>query len=193
MHPATIVATFFTVFLAELPDKTMVTSLVLTATSRRPMAVWTGVAAAFVLHVTLAVIAGGLIAELPERPVRAAAGLLFAVGAALMWRARNDELDTDDGAAASGTPLKVALTSFAALGLAEFGDLTQLTVAGLAASTGRALSVAIGGLLALWAVAAIAVTVGRALIARVSLRTVRTVAAVVFAGLATLAFGAAAL
>jgi Ca2+/H+ antiporter, TMEM165/GDT1 family len=192
MNWTTIAATFATVFLAELPDKTMVTSLILTATSRRPLAVWVGVAAAFVMHVALAVVAGGLISELPERPVKAAAGLLFAIGAAMMWRTR-DQLDHGEGVGTGGSARKVMATSFVALGLAEFGDLTQLSVAGLAASTGRPLSVAIGGLGALWAVAAIAVTVGAAVIARVSLRTVRTVAALVFASLAVLAFGAAAL
>ena len=41
---------FGTVFLAELPDKTMVASLVLTTRFRRPLAVWCGVAGAFVMQ-----------------------------------------------------------------------------------------------------------------------------------------------
>ncbi|WP_242418348.1 TMEM165/GDT1 family protein, partial [Frankia sp. CpI1-P] len=49
--------TFGVIFLAELPDKTMVASLVL-GSRFRPLYVWAGVAVAFVVHVTVAVAAG---------------------------------------------------------------------------------------------------------------------------------------
>ena len=39
---------FGAVFLAELPDKTMFASVVLTTRYKRPLAVWTGAAAAFI-------------------------------------------------------------------------------------------------------------------------------------------------
>ena len=51
---------FGTVFLAELPDKTMVASLVLTTKFRRPFAVWVGVSGAFIVHVVLAVSAASV-------------------------------------------------------------------------------------------------------------------------------------
>ena len=60
---------FGTVFLAELPDKTMVASLVLTTRFHRPLAVWVGVSAAFALHVALAVTIGSLLRRLPENPM----------------------------------------------------------------------------------------------------------------------------
>ena len=68
--------------------------------------------------------------------------------------------------------------------MAEVGDLTQLTIASLAASTGQPVPVFLGGLLALWSVAALAAIGGSALLKRVSVRKVRTAAAVVFALLA---------
>ena len=71
---------FGTVFIAELPDKTMVASLVLTTRYRRPLAVWVGVAAAFVLHVVLAVSIGSLLRELPDTPVKLGVGTLFLIG-----------------------------------------------------------------------------------------------------------------
>ncbi len=73
-------ATFAVVFLAELPDKTMVATLVLTTTYRRAFWVWLGAAAAFLVHVTVAVVAGDLLGRLPERPVKLAVAALFAVG-----------------------------------------------------------------------------------------------------------------
>ena len=66
---------FGTVFLAELPDKTMVASLVLTTRFRRPLAVWVGVSSAFVLHVVLAVSIGSLLRRLPETPSRSTRSL----------------------------------------------------------------------------------------------------------------------
>jgi hypothetical protein len=55
-----LLATVFGVtFVAELPDKSLFASLVL-GTRYRPVHVWLGVAAAFAVHVGLAVTVGGL-------------------------------------------------------------------------------------------------------------------------------------
>jgi putative Ca2+/H+ antiporter (TMEM165/GDT1 family) len=72
--------------------------------------------------------------------------------------------------------------------VAEVGDLTQLTIASLAAASGQPIPVFFGGLLALWTVAAIAAVGGVALLARVPVRKVRTGAAIVFAILAVITF-----
>ena len=77
--------------------------------------------------------------------------------------------------------MRIAGIAFTTLLLAEVGDLTQLTIASLAASTGQPVPVFLGGLLALWSVAALAAISGRALLARVPVRKVRTGASVVFA------------
>ena len=49
-----------TVFLAELPDKTMFATVVLVARYHRPWSVWLGAGTAFALHVIVAVAAGRL-------------------------------------------------------------------------------------------------------------------------------------
>jgi hypothetical protein len=54
--PATV---FGVVFLAELPDKTALASLI-RGSRYRPVFVWAGVAAAFAVHTALAVTAGSL-------------------------------------------------------------------------------------------------------------------------------------
>jgi putative Ca2+/H+ antiporter (TMEM165/GDT1 family) len=187
-----IVAAFGAVFLAELPDKTMFATLVLTTRFRRPLAVWVGATAAFAGHVVLAVTIGSFLRRLPNRPVQIGVGLLFLVGAVLLWRdTGDDEHEVDIGADDAPSSLsfgRVALRCAAVLGVAEFGDLTQLATAGIAGSTGEPVGVAIGALAALASVAALAVLAGRWIERKVPLRVVRRVAAVVFA-----AFGIAAI
>lgn len=178
-----ILAAFAVVFVAELPDKTMVASLVLTTRYRRPLAVWTGVAAAFAVHVAAAVVLGSLLSRLPDRPLAAGVGVLFAVGAVLMWRAE-DESEHGETQRNATTFGQVALASGLVVLVAELGDLTQLATAGLASKSGDPLGTAIGAWLALAAVAGLAVTAGRWIERTVPLRVVRRVAAVVFAGFA---------
>jgi Ca2+/H+ antiporter, TMEM165/GDT1 family len=178
-------ATFAVVFLAELPDKTMVATLVLTTTYRRAFWVWLGAAGAFLVHVTVAVLAGGLISRLPERPVKLAVAVLFTAGAVVLWRQRDDPAATDDlHLSNQHSPLRIAAVAFTTLLVAEIGDLTELTIASLAATSGEPIPVFFGGLLGLWTVAALAAAGGVALLARVPVRKVRTGASVLFALLA---------
>jgi Ca2+/H+ antiporter, TMEM165/GDT1 family len=184
MHWSSFVAAFVPVFLAELPDKTMVATLVLTGTYRRPLAVWLGVAGAFTFHAILATVAGGLLARLPTRWVALAAMVLFAVGAVVLWRSRNSHESAEAGEAAPLQPFaRVFSLAFGTVLVAEFGDLTQLTIAGLAATQPSPITIFLGGMLALWAVAALAVLAGRRLLAHLPLKALHIGAATVFAGL----------
>lgn len=180
---AAALTTFLAVFPAELPDKTMMATLVLTTRFRRPFAVWCGVAAAFTIHVAIAVALGKVLSELPTRPVNAAVAVLFGVGAVVLWRSADDEEETEEVGEAHGFG-GIAARSFGLILVAEFGDLTQLTTAGMAARTGQALAVAVGALAALWSVAAIGVVAGQQLLRWLPIRVVRRVAAVIFALLA---------
>lgn len=171
-------------FVAELPDKTMFATLVLTTRFRSPLAVWTGVAAAFAVHVAIAAAFGKLLSNLPTRPVDAAVAVLFAVGAVLLWRSAGEDPDEEDEVDDAHGFGGIAARSFGLILVAELGDLTQLTTAGLAARTGQAFAVGVGALLALWAVAGIGVTAGQQLLRWLPLATVRRVAAVIFAVLA---------
>lgn len=176
---------FGTVFLAELPDKTMVASLVLTTRTRRPLAVWVGVSAAFVLHVVLAVTIGSLLRRLPDQPVQLVVAAMFVAGGVLLLRGGGDDEEVGDTAAA-GSFRSVALTSASVVGLAEFGDLTQLATAGIATRYHAAVAVAMGAWCALASVAALAVTAGRWITRRVPLHVVQRVAGVVFIGFGVL-------
>ena len=192
MELAHALSAFAAVFPAELPDKTMVASLVLSTRYRRPLLVWLGVAAAFCIHVGVAVAAGRLLSLLPEAPVKFGVALLFATGAVVLWRDTSDpQAETEEGVEETGgrgarpaTARAAVAGSFGVILLAEWGDLTQLATASMAARTDDPVMVALGALTALWAVAAIAITAGKVLLRTLPLPLVRKVAAVVFATLA---------
>ncbi len=160
---AVIGIAFAVTFLAELPDKSMFASLVL-ATRHRPGWVWAGAAAAFALHMAIAVTAGQLLTLLPHRIVDWVVAALFTAGAAYLWVSsfRRPSQEGTDTSRQGGLPpsfLRVAATSFTVIFVAEWGDITQLTAANLAARYNPVLVFA-GATLGLWAVAAVAVSVG---------------------------------
>ena len=171
---------FGTVFLAELPDKTMVASLVLTTRYRRPLAVWVGVSSAFVLHVVLAVSIGSLLRRLPDTPVKLAVAALFLIGGAMLLRGGPDDDDDGDVLPNDISFRRVALTSASVVGLAEFGDLTQLATAGIATRYAAPIAVALGAWCALATVAALAVTAGKWIVQHVPLQLVQRIAGCVF-------------
>jgi putative Ca2+/H+ antiporter (TMEM165/GDT1 family) len=188
MNLAIALAVFPVIFLGELPDKTMFASLVL-ATRGRPLRVWAGAAVAFTIHVVIAVGVGVAVFRLlPHRLVEAIVAVMFAVGAALAVReARRDRHRkmADDGLASeTHWDRRAGVTAFAVVFLAEWGDLTQILTANLAARYHSALSVGAGALLALWSVAALAVASGSSLLRWVNITIIRIVTAVILTGLA---------
>ncbi|MBW1603456.1 TMEM165/GDT1 family protein [Streptomyces sp. JJ66] len=182
MFSFTVAAIVFgVVFLAELPDKTALAGLVLGARFRASY-VFAGVAAAFAVHVALAVAAGSVLTLLPARLLAAVTGLLFLGGATLLL------LKKDDGEEHVREPAdqsfwKVAGSGFTLIMVAEFGDLTQIMTANLAARYEDPVAVGVGAALALWSVAALGILGGRALMRRVPLRLITRIAAAVMATL----------
>lgn len=188
---AVVVTTFALIFPAELPDKTFVATLVL-ATRFRHLWVWLGVAAAFFVQMVIAVAAGGVLALLPERLVLGATFVLFVLGAVIMIRgglasraqeqraAADEEAEVAERASESAggahtSAWRVFVTSFVILFTAEWGDLSQLLTAGLAARTSSPVSVFLGSWTALLVVSGVAVLIGRWLQTRVSMGRIRLV------------------
>jgi Ca2+/H+ antiporter, TMEM165/GDT1 family len=214
MSLAVLGTVYAVIFISELPDKTMFASLVL-ATRGRALAVWSGAAIAFAVHVCIAVTVGAaLFTWLPQRAVQSLAAALFLAGAALAFRgavigptlrgassaeptaagpdvagpgaagpgaagrgaagpgAAGLTVDAANSTGATTTPDPVApedrprrlfLTAFVVVFLAEWGDLTQILTASLAARFHAPVAVGLGAGLALWSVAALAVIAGRPL------------------------------
>ncbi|AXL88382.1 hypothetical protein C4J65_08595 [Streptomyces sp. CB09001] len=172
---------FGVVFLAELPDKTALAGLVL-GTRYRASYVFAGVAAAFLLHVVLAVAAGSVLTLLPQQLVHAITGVLFLGGAAVLLMKKDDE-DGEVRKPEDQSFWKVAGAGFMLILVAEFGDLTQIMTANLAARYDDPLSVGLGAVLALWAVAGLGIVGGKALMKRVPLGLITKIAAVLMLGL----------
>lgn len=175
---------FPVIFIGELPDKTMFASLVM-STRGRPRYVWVGAAAAFLVHVAIAVTIGvALFALLPKPAVDAVVAAMFLFGAAYAWRESGEAEGVSAAAPAERSKHGVVLTAFVVIFLAEWGDLTQILTANLAARYHSPLSVALGSVLALWLVAAVAVASGQTLLKFVKVSTIRKVTAVVLVLLA---------
>ncbi|WP_031074443.1 TMEM165/GDT1 family protein [Streptomyces sp. NRRL WC-3742] len=177
--------TFGLIFLAELPDKTALASLVL-GTKYRARYVFAGVAAAFLVQVVIALAAGHLLSLLPHRWVQGVTGALFLVGAAmLLFHGGGDEEDGHGAKEPSSNSFwKVAGTSFVVVAIAEFGDLTQIMTANLAAKYGDLLAVGLGSWLGLCAVGGIAIVGGQKLLKVVPMKWIVRVAAAIMVGLA---------
>ena len=167
---------FASIFVVELPDKTFIATLVM-STKMRPLFVWLGVATAFLVQTGVAVGVGTAASFLPEQPVRAAAAVMFVVGAVVLYRAARtadaDEAEQEEEYAARADSaahgFKVVATSFLVLFAAEWGDLSQLLTISLVAKYDDPASVFLGAWGALLAVSGLAVIVGRLLLQRVRL------------------------
>jgi putative Ca2+/H+ antiporter (TMEM165/GDT1 family) len=187
-----ILTVFALIFVGELPDKTAVAGLVLG--TRYPWRwAFAGIALAFLTHVVIAVAAGSLLTLLPRRPVEFIVAALFLLGAFLIWREGRDDEQADNEAQEEAEIDQVAPTAgfwrVAGLGygiifLAEWGDLTQILTANLAAKYHDPLSVGIGATLGLWAVGLLAILGGKTLLKFLPIRWITRTAAVVMIGLA---------
>jgi len=179
----TAASVFVVIFLAELPDKTMFASLVM-ASRGRPLAVWFGAAAAFVVHVVIAVSVGvALFKLLPQRAVDGFVAAMFLASAVYSFLIRNQR-DEPGAVVDPRSAARIAIGAAGVVFVAEWGDLTQILTANLAVHYHSALTVGIGALAALWVVAAIAVAAGSRLLRVLSVRTLRVVTAVVLLALA---------
>ena len=182
MDLALAATVFVTIFLVELPDKTFIATLVL-ATRYRPLLVWIGVTAAFLVQTVVAVLFGGLISRLPETPVHILVAVLFLVAGILLIRgaakADAEEAETEEEfaakAAVDAPGWHAVTTSFLILFLAEWGDLSQLATAGFVARRGEPFSVGIGAFSALAVVSALGALIGRALLKRLRLAVIRRI------------------
>jgi len=186
---ADVLAAFAVVFLAELGDKTQLVAL--TLAGRYPaIKVLGALGAAILVLQTLSVTAGALISSaVPERAIAVGAGVLFLGFAVWTWRSADEDDDEDGGDGRGG---RAGLVSVAgAFFLAELGDKTMLTTAGLAADRG-AVPVWIGSLGAMLAATALAVLAGRALTTRVAPGTLRRIGAIAFAAVGALTLVGAA-
>ena len=184
-----VLAAFVLVLPVELPDKTLFATLVL-ATRFPPLPVFVGVGTAFGLQVAIAVTAGSLLSLLPDALVSAVVAVLFLTGAVLLWREarKGDEHEEAVTQARENTSfIRAALISFGVLFAAEWGDLSQLATAGLAARYAEPVSVFVGSWAALLVISGLAAFLGRKLADRLPVALLHRIAAALFAVFAVIA------
>jgi putative Ca2+/H+ antiporter (TMEM165/GDT1 family) len=175
------------VFVVELPDKTMIATLVLSS-RYRPLPVLAGVGVAFALQMGIAVAIGGALSLLPRPFTLGVVAALFAVGSFLLFReSLGGDDETPKETPATTSALRIALISFGVLFVAEFGDGSQLATAAMSARYGEPLSVFLGAWLGEMSVGTIAAVAGRALLRIVPVHWVQRVAGAMFALFAILA------
>ena len=163
MDISVILVVFVVIFISELPDKSLLSSLVLS--SRYPARyIWLGAAAAFLIHVVIAVSIGKILGLLPHKTLEAIVALVFLAGALIMFFGKHgvdDELQKNSKhVSKTYNGWKLFTAAFGITFLGEWGDITQITTINYEAHYHMPWSVGIGALLALWSVTALAVTFG---------------------------------
>jgi len=188
MNLGNALVVFGAIFLAELPDKTMLATLILSTRFRRRLPTWIGVSSGYLVHVALAVTLGSALSRLPTTPVQLVVGSLFVVGGIVMLRGGEEEQD-EVNAPTTMSASRIVWTCASVILMAEFADLTQLATAGFAARFEDPVAVALGAGTALVTVSGLGVLAGDWLAPRLPLRLIRRAAAVVFLaiGVVTLA------
>lgn len=177
-------ATFLLITLAEFGDKSQLVCMTLAA-RHRGLPVILGAVAAFALLNLLATLFGAAIAAwLPQWVVTLAVGLLFALFGINALRYQDDD---DDEALEEAPGHGIFVTTFLLIFLAEFGDKTQIAVAGLG-STHPGTAVWGGATLALALTSCLGVFAGRRLLHRLPLAWIHRISGVFFLVLAVAAF-----
>ena len=88
--------TFATVFLAEMGDKTQLTTITLSSTTNKPLAVFIGSSSALILATLLGALAGGSIANLiPAYLLKLLSGTVFLI-IAINLLSQNKKETTND-------------------------------------------------------------------------------------------------
>jgi putative Ca2+/H+ antiporter (TMEM165/GDT1 family) len=175
--------TFLLVAFAEIGDKSQLVCMTLAA-RHRGLPVVIGAVAAFAVLNLLAVLFGAAVAAwLPEWMVTLAVAALFA-GFGISALRYTDEDGDEDIEEKPGHG--IVATTFLLIFLAEFGDKTQIAIAGLG-STSEPSAVWAGATVALALTSILGVVAGRKLLNRLPLKWIHRISGVFFLLLATFA------
>jgi len=176
-------ATFLLIALAEFGDKSQLVCMTLAA-RHRGLPVVLGAVAAFAILNLLAVLFGAAVAAwLPEWVVTLAVAALFAVFgiSALRYQEKDDDEEVEEKPGHG-----IFATTFLLIFLAEFGDKTQIAVAGMGSTTDTA-PVWLGATLALSCTSILGVLAGRKFLHKLPLVWIHRISGLFFLALAAYA------
>lgn len=191
MHLGELAGVFALLFILEIPDKTMIATIVM-ASRARPLAVALGASGGFLVQMGLAVGAGSLLTLLHPHVKDVIIGVLYLGGAAYLLlvkeKAEEESGERRGRSERRATWGREALTAFGVITLGEFGDLTQIQAANLAAKVRDPLGVFVSGSLALISIAFLGAFLGQALVRRIPLARIRVGGGLVFLALGIYTF-----
>lgn len=176
-------ATFLLIALAEFGDKSQLVCMTLAA-RHRGLPVVLGAISGFAVLNLLAVLFGAAVAAwLPEWVVTVAVAVLFAAFgiSALRYKEEDDDEEVEEKPGHG-----VFATTFLLIFLAEFGDKTQIAVAGMSSTIDTG-AVWIGATLALACTSILGVLAGRKFLHRLPLAWIHRISGVFFLALAVYA------
>ena len=183
--PVALASSFSLIGLAEIGDKSQLVCVAL-AVRYRAMPVLMGAIAAFSLLNLAAVLVGAAVANwLPEQVITAAVGVAFLLFG--LHAFSNSDAEQEDEVVENKSNHSIFFSTFLLITLAEFGDKTQIAVAGLA-STADVTAVWLGATLALAATSGFGVLAGRTILQRVPVNLLHRISGTLF-----ILFGMAAL
>lgn len=181
--PVALFSSFSLIALAEIGDKSQLVCMTLAA-RYRPWPVLLGAIVAFALLNIVAVVFGAAAAHwLPDAVVTAVVGILFILFGIHALRNATDQDDEVPDARGSHS---LFFSTLLLITLAEFGDKTQIAVAGLS-STADPLAVWLGATLALTLTSALGVLAGRTIMQRISVSLLHKISGGLFILLGLLA------
>ncbi|MCG2576794.1 TMEM165/GDT1 family protein [Dechloromonas sp. XY25] len=176
-------ATYLLIALAEFGDKSQLVCMTLAA-RHRGLPVVIGAVAAFAILNLLAVLFGAAVAAwLPEWAVTLAVAMLFAFFGVQALRFEEED---DDEEIEEKPGHGIVATTFLMIFVAEFGDKTQIAVAGMGSAAAPA-ATWVGATLALATTSVLGVYAGRRFLQRLPLNWIHRVSGVFFLVLALLA------
>lgn len=180
---ATSLSTFALIALAEVGDKSQLVCMTLAARHRH-WPVILGATAAFIVLNALAVLFGaGVAAWIPERVTAGIVAMLFGIfGVHALIQKDDDEAEDMMERPGHG----IFFTTLLLIFIAEFGDKTQIAVAGLAVSM-TPLPVWIGATVALVSVSVLGVWAGRTILQRLPIHWLHRIGGGIFLVFAFLA------
>ena len=144
MNVGVFLGVFALIFLLELPDKSMIATIVM-STRARSSSIVIGASAGFVVQMGIAVGAGGLLTLLPLHVKDIIVAVLFLGGAGYLLLSHDETAEEkgtrDAEREQEASRWREIITAFSVIFLAEFGDLTQIQAANLTIKTHQPLAV----------------------------------------------------
>ena len=165
------------VALAEMGDKTQLLAFILATRFRKPLPIIAGIVAATVVNHGLAGALGAWISSfMSPQVMRWGLGLSF-IGMAV-WTMTPDEIEEEETRVAKR--LGIFGATFVTFFLAEMGDKTQIATIALAAHFAVPFMVVVGTTLGMLLADVPAVVVGNRFAAKIPMKLVHSIAAVIF-------------